>query len=154
MTITTDAVLGMSHDIFATLGLRVRGTPLDVAPPPPTAREMTAFVLISGDWKGAVSVQCSDSSARRVAASMFGCAEAEVDADQLVDALGELANMMGGNLKSVLGVSCALSLPAVVAGDAMRVSLPHGQQVLALRFGVGADDAFVLRVIKAEEVRS
>jgi chemotaxis protein CheX len=44
---------------------------------------------------------------------MFQLSEDEVAPDLIQDALGELTNMTGGNLKSLLPEPCFLSLPAV-----------------------------------------
>ena len=44
---------------------------------------------------------------------MFQLNEDEVVSDLVQDALGELTNMTGGNMKSLLPEPCYLSLPAV-----------------------------------------
>jgi chemotaxis protein CheX len=70
-------------------------------------------IQISGAWDGEVSLDCSAELARSLAALMFG-GEAETAAsDEIRDALGELTNMLGGNIKSLLPGPCQLSLPNV-----------------------------------------
>src|SRR4051812_23190559 len=59
-------------------------------------------VHITGPWAGSVVVECPAPFGRLVAASMFGSEPDEVTEDELVDVVGELANMTGGNVKALL----------------------------------------------------
>ncbi|HYC76464.1 MAG TPA: chemotaxis protein CheX [Planctomycetota bacterium] len=99
------------------IGLSPR--PVAVAVSSPLAeRRVVAVVRIYGAWSGAVTLSAPLSLARRAAAAMFGVdVDATTDADA-IDALGEIANMTGGNIKSLLPGDCALSLPAVTIGAA------------------------------------
>lgn len=79
-------------------------------------------VLIAGDWEGTVTLACSASMARHAAASMFGKTPAETEEGEILDALGELTNMVGGGYKTLLPGTCNLSVPkvqGVVAHDAV-----------------------------------
>src|SRR5712691_9554787 len=75
---------------------------------------LTACVQITGLWEGAVTLDCSAALARRTAAIMFGVSPEDASLDEIHDALGELTNMTGGNIKTLLPGPCQLSLPAVV----------------------------------------
>jgi chemotaxis protein CheX len=75
--------------------------------------QLTALVRIEGASPCAVSVCAPEASARRVAARMFDHSEAEVDEAEILDAIGELANMCGGNAKAMVDGATALSLPLV-----------------------------------------
>jgi chemotaxis protein CheX len=97
---------------------------LDVNPgaPPLAPRQrppdlLTGCVQITGKWQGAVTLDCSPELARKAAAIMFGVEPRETTIDQIHDALGELTNIIGGNVKSLLPDPCHLSLPAVTAGS-------------------------------------
>jgi chemotaxis protein CheX len=81
-------------------------------------------VHITGSWSGSVVVECPERFGRVVAASMFGSAPEEVADDELVDVIGELANMTGGNVKALLEGESTLSLPTVVRGSDFRVVVP------------------------------
>ncbi len=98
--------------------------------PPPDGSEpellgtvMTGCVQISGAWQGAVTLQCTSDLARAAAATMFETDPARTSPEEIRDALGELVNMVGGNIKALLGGSLQLSLPLVVEGtrDALCV---------------------------------
>jgi len=74
---------------------------------------LAGCVHISGEWQGVVALDCPQELAKKAASIMFQMSEDEVAPDLVQDALGELTNMTGGNLKSLLPEPCFLSLPAV-----------------------------------------
>jgi chemotaxis protein CheX len=85
--------------------------PVPVAPP---AEVVSAWVTISGPWNGAVVVTCAPATA----AALTECVlmtrpPTVVDDEDVADALGELANVLGGNIKSVLPGPSALGLPQI-----------------------------------------
>ncbi len=59
----------------------------------------SATVHISGSWNGSVILSCSSTLARRAAAAMFEIGVNNLDDGEVADALGELVNIIGGNLK-------------------------------------------------------
>jgi chemotaxis protein CheX len=101
------------------LGLDVQ--PIRTASSAMPERPLVGTVRISGAWEGEVRLRCSSDLARRIAAVMFAIDPSMTTAAQAADALGELANMTGGNLKALLPEPCQLSTPAVEVGaDAAR----------------------------------
>lgn len=77
---------------------------------------LTAAVHFAGEWKGAVLLQCGLPEALAFTNCLMVSEEQSRADDDVRDALGELTNMVGGNLKSVLPPGVALSIPSVVAG--------------------------------------
>ncbi|GAA0742810.1 chemotaxis protein CheX [Dactylosporangium roseum] len=88
-------------------------SPLVPTPAEKHVADVTASVSVTGAWRGHVLVSCSDAAARNVAAALLGIEFDEVTEEDVADALGELANIIGGNVKSLLPEPCALSLPHV-----------------------------------------
>jgi chemotaxis protein CheX len=86
---------------------------LPVPPATGSADDVTASVSVTGAWRGHVLVSCSDGASRNAAAALLGIEIDDVTDDDVADALGELANIIGGNVKSLLPEPCALSLPHV-----------------------------------------
>lgn len=83
----------------------------------PGGDRLTAVVQLAGDWNGAVLLECDRGQACRFAGRFLSTA-AFVDVDDVVrDVLGELTNMIGGNLKCVLTSGIRLSMPSVVDGS-------------------------------------
>ncbi|HSL56812.1 MAG TPA: chemotaxis protein CheX [Acidimicrobiales bacterium] len=88
-------------------------------------REVRAAVQITGSWTGALVIECPEPAAQAFAAAMLGMDPGEELAeDELRDVVGELANMAGGNLKALVGVDTRLSLPTVVVGADLHLSVP------------------------------
>jgi chemotaxis protein methyltransferase CheR len=84
---------------------------------PPSATDVAATVRLTGAWKGGITLRCSAGMARRAAAAMFRVSEAQVTDADLRDAVGELANIAAGNLRSYLPGPTALSLPRAENGE-------------------------------------
>ena len=121
------------HQISADIWAAILG--LDLKPNPPVDthlpqdRVVTGCVQITGEWSGAVTVQCSEKLARRATALMFGSEDEEVTEEETTDTIGELANMTGGNVKSLLDGSCQLSLPSVTTGRDYHLAIPGAAPV-------------------------
>lgn len=94
------------------LGLEVWQKPNPTAGPE-DQETVTTFVDISGAWEGSIALSFSGAFGRRMAATMLACSEAEATPTSVKDALGELANVLGGNVKGILPGPCKLSLPKV-----------------------------------------
>jgi chemotaxis protein CheX len=108
------------------------------APPGPLGEGYRAAVRISGESRAEVAVWCGAGFARRVAGAMFGFTEADLTEADLRDAVGELANILGGNLKALMPGPSSLSCP-VVDPTASGSSLP------GIRFAVDGQ-AFAVEV--------
>jgi len=77
---------------------------------------VTAAVHFAGAWQGAVLLECTPLQACRFAELLMSIDPPEIIDDDVRDAVGELANMLAGNLKSVLPPGVVLSMPLVVDG--------------------------------------
>ena len=73
---------------------------------------------------GNVSLFVSREFAREMTAAMLGMTVDDIGSDEEVhDVIGEVCNMVGGDLKSRLcdaGFSCSLSIPSVTFGENFR----------------------------------
>ena len=65
---------------------------------------------------------------------MFGLGSEAADPEAVRNALGELTNMLGGNLKALLPGPSHLGLPTVVSGQDYAVSVPASRPVLQVNF--------------------
>lgn len=63
--------------------------------------------------------------------------------DDIRDALGELANMLAGNVKALLPEPCAISLPAVAFGPDHHVSVVGTSPVATVAFTCAGERLFV-----------
>ena len=111
----TDPVLSIAEDLFASMVDAEPGTlrPWD-GPVPALASEIHAWVDVHGPAAGRVLLSTEEGTAADLARALLGLDAADdvSDAD-LVDALGEVANVVGGNVKALVVDPHALGLPAV-----------------------------------------
>ena len=93
---------------------------LEVIPAPPSLAPaddpdwLIGGVTIRGAWNGTVLVHCPAALARHVAGVMFDTDPAAATAAQIDDAVCEVTNMTGGNIKSLLPEPCWLELPRIL----------------------------------------
>lgn len=84
-----------------------------LSPAAPSA-DVCASVSVTGAWRGHIVVTCSMGAARNVAGALLGIDLEDVTPEDVSDAVGELANIIGGNVKSLMPEPSALSLPVVL----------------------------------------
>src|ERR1700722_3579948 len=78
---------------------------------------LTAAVHLSGGWSGAALFECNRHQACQLASRFLSIDPPDALDDVVRDALGELANMIGGNMKCVIPLGAiSLSMPSVVDG--------------------------------------
>ena len=82
---------------------------------------IAGYVELSGGWEGVVAVTCSVELALKISRLMFG-KRSKGTQDEMVDALGEIANIVGGNLKSYIA-ECGY-------GDRYSLSTPQFSETL------------------------
>ena len=86
---------------------------------------IVASVFVDGPWSGAILVGVTQTTGRAIAAALLAVPESDVLDDDVSDAVGEVANVVGGNLKTLLPPPSSLSLPIVASGSQTRV-VPAG----------------------------
>ena len=62
-----------------------------------------------------------------------------VSPDDLTDVLGELANIVGGNVKAMLPTGAFLSLPQVVLAPASATRYPNAERIAGI-YGLWEDE--------------
>jgi chemotaxis protein CheX len=93
---------------------------------------VTATVSVTGGWSGHIAVQTAYPTAAALGAAMLGIDAESVQHADLVDAMGELVNIVGGNVKALLEPPNQLSLPHVVIGSADGHHWPKAVQMCRL----------------------
>lgn len=109
----------------------------------------TGMVTISGAWEGAVVVRCAKDLAFSVSESMFGMQRGEATDDDVRDAIGEITNMVGGNVKALLPEPSKLGLPMVGEGTDYGLSMP-GTEVKA-EVGLSCEFGYLLISIREKQ---
>ena len=78
---------------------------------------LTSVIHLAGHWNGAVLLECDRRQACSFAGRFLSIDPPETVDDVVRDVLGELANIIGGNLKCILTPGIGLSMPSVVDGS-------------------------------------
>ncbi len=134
MHIDAQKIAVLVDDIWmATLGLPTRPA-ADDASGSSSEPTLDGIINIAGDWQGTVAVRVPKPLAARIAARMFRLGDTAPTLEDMQDALGEITNMTGGNIKALLPGHCFLSLPAVVEGRADTIRVPSSQVVTRVAF--------------------
>ena len=98
--------------------------------------EVLSIIGIRGEWKGSFMLVCDPASACKLVSTMLGSDIPTLD-NEVLDGIGELANIMMGNLKDVLeegSKDVAMTPPTVVHGDNMIVRARAKQEWLVVPF--------------------
>jgi chemotaxis protein CheX len=94
--------------------------------------EVHSSVSITGSWHGHLVYASSAAAARDAAAAFLAMEAGEVSQEDVSDVLGELANIVGGNVKAMLPDGCFLSLPQVVMAPATATRYPTAMRISGL----------------------
>jgi len=74
---------------------------------------VTVNIQISGHWQGFIAMIIEHDLAQQLAIKMFSVDKEQVTDEEINDAVSEMINIIGGNLKSLLPKPNKLSLPMV-----------------------------------------
>ncbi len=94
----------------------------------PCAGRLTSFVQMTGDWNGAVLLECTPRQACLFAGRILSMEPPAIVDDGVCDAIGELANVIGGNFKCGMSTGVRLSMPTVLDGSHYDVRM-EGSEV-------------------------
>jgi chemotaxis protein CheX len=93
----------------------------------PSLDRLTASVRLSGDWNGAVLLECDRWQACQFAGRFLSIDPPDTVNEDVRDVLGELTNMIGGNLKSVVAMGLSLSMPSITDGNECGLAMVEGE---------------------------
>ena len=127
---------------------------LDLVPAGSAWREdevgVVGCVQIVGAWEGAIRLDLSPALATKAAAAFTGVQPAEVTADEIKDAAGELANITAGSVKILLPAPSHLSLPVTADGTDYKVRIKGGRRLLQAAFDHSGEGLLVTILERAE----
>ncbi len=95
---------------------------------------ISGIIGLSGNAVGMVVLSLSDEVAKRATSVMLLCETDEIDAD-VIDAVGELTNMVAGAAKAELAeFDLRVSLPNVVTGEDHAIRFPSNVTPICVPF--------------------
>jgi chemotaxis protein CheX len=116
------------------LGCDARRGNLSLADPVKRQFPISGVIGLSGNAAGMVVINLSEEVAMQSAAAMLMMDVTEVD-DDVLDAVGELANMVAGAAKAKLEeFNLSVSLPNIVTGENHEIRFPSSHQPICVPF--------------------
>ena len=110
---------------------------------------MSAIVGIAGSMSALIDVYCSRDAALQIASVLLEEEISEIN-EEVLDAIGELANMLGGAMKGRLtraGRQLELTVPFVIAGDRYTVKRPVNATGVQIPFLLDGKNRFEFTII-------
>jgi len=114
---------------------------------------ITGMVGFAGTYSGVISIHCPVALALMITSNMLGVECDEIN-DDLNDAIGEIANMLGGSVKQVLskgGLDVKLSIPTVISGEDYTVNSLSDNDCVVVPFTVEGFTLLVGLTLKKED---
>ncbi len=131
------AIIDGTREVFTTMlmveletGTPIEGTGGDVQ------ANITSMLGLGKDIRGMLAVHCPANVAKDITGTFLGMEVKELDGD-VKDAIGEIANMVAGNLKIFFlenGQDVELAIPTTVVGDSFHTSGMFGATRVAVPF--------------------
>ncbi len=141
MHLSSDDVAQIVQEVWSSmLGLDVEPLEVEIDSSGPA---VAGSVGVSGATDCLISMEMQEAAARAVAAAMFGLEADGVSDDDVADAVGELTNMVGGNIKSLLPEPSTLSLPVVAHGTIPALRVVGAKVLLSQGFLSGDHPVYV-----------
>ncbi|PID73072.1 MAG: chemotaxis protein CheX [Desulfobacterales bacterium] len=111
----------------------------------PFKNSISGVIGLAGTRKGVLAIHTPEAVAFAITSGFLGMEVTEVNAD-VEDAVGEVANMLGGNIKMFLtdkGRDIELSLPSIVKGEAYDFQPGGDVERIVVPFTCAAGDFFI-----------
>ncbi len=146
-------IIESTQDIFSSMIM------LDVSAGEPYSRHKTVLensisgiIGLAGTRKGLLAIHLPKKSALAVTTAFLGMDVDEINED-VRDAIGELANMIGGSIKSALdpkGSNIQLSMPSSVFGEEYTIDCLADAEEITVPFSFDGNSFLVELQIAAE----
>lgn len=109
---------------------------------------LLSSIQIAGGWMGSVVLSMSPEVSSAAASAMLQIEAGEVTDEDQQDVAGELVNMIGGNIKSLLPGPSLLSLPTVIAGENAGFRV-HGAELIDNVLFISSAGQFQVRLFES-----
>jgi len=141
-----ETIAEITKGVFSTMVMLdvVDEPPLD-APVLKFHETVTSMVGLAGSHSGILAIHCPKKLALLVTSNMLGMEMTDVDED-VNDAMGEIANMVGGDVKHIFspkGADINLSIPTVIYGSDYALESVSSTESLVMPFVCG-EERFLL----------
>ena len=138
-------IIDATVDIFTTMVM------MDITAGEPSSDVMrplrastTGTIGLGGLYKGMLAIHIPNEVAMAITSSFLGMEVEDVNEDVL-DAVGELTNMLGGSVKAILsesGSDIQLSLPSTISGDEYNFQCKEKADIIVIPFSIADNQEF------------
>lgn len=127
--------LSATVDVFRTmLSCELKRGPLGLKRDNTQEFEVSGLIGLSGKCQGMVAFSLGRNTAIRAAEIMLGQCPDGLNAD-VIDAIGEITNMIAGGAKTLLTeYQLSIGLPTVICGSSHSIKFPSGSTPLVIPF--------------------
>jgi chemotaxis protein CheX len=149
-----DKIMASVQEIFSSMVV------MDILPGAPILGEInplqstiTGMIGLAGTHKGMLAIHLPEALAKKVTGNFLGMDVDEIDND-VQDAIGELANMLGGSIKAILsenGKDIKLSMPSTICGQEYRFQSHYEGESVIVPFAAEDSQFLVELRIKKED---
>jgi chemotaxis protein CheX len=151
---TAGFVIDATREVFSTMVMMEATDDFPLKEPVRRFKcSITGMVGFAGTYSGVISIHCPVALALKITSNMLGVDCDEVNED-LNDAIGEIANMLGGSVKQVLskgGLDVKLSIPTVISGEDYTVNSLSDNDCVVVPFTVEGYTLLVGLTLKKED---
>lgn len=142
----TQNVVDATCEIFDTM-LLIEVVPGEVRKNRPNVftNGISGIVGMAGGYRGMLAIHCSDQVAMAITGAFLGMEVTSID-DDVKDAMGEMANMLAGGIKTSLaelGRDINLSIPSAISGPEYTLECPKNDLAVIVPFKMLAGEFLV-----------
>jgi chemotaxis protein CheX len=110
--------------------------------------DISGIIGITGEASGAVAISMKTETALKITGLLTGEAHTDID-DAVKDAIGELVNIIAGNVKKYLEemFKLVISLPSIVSGKDHKVVWPNEKnRIVCIPFTLFSNETICLSI--------
>ncbi|QDV73453.1 chemotaxis protein CheX [Botrimarina mediterranea] len=143
MVAVINPLLGSVVETFNTmLGSKARRGALELRGIDAEPYEISALIALSGGTKGVICLSFDRLTALEIGARLLGGSNWKLT-PAVLDAVGEIANVVAGSAKSKLEMGLNMGLPAIVRRENFCIRFPSGSDPMRLHFDSDIGPFFV-----------
>ncbi len=151
----TDALLDGAREVFETM-MFMTVEVCDEQDQKVSGKTLLGSITFKGKVEGVLTIFCDTNCARTIADNMLGLdPEDEISEEEIMDAVGEVANMVMGTVKSRMMDSVGdlqVSIPSVIQGSQLESRLGDNTEKVTLK--VNLDESVAMLGLAFREVQS
>ena len=110
---------------------------------------LASCIHITGAWHGSVTLYCSTDLAKKISTAMTSIPMEDLTFEEIQDVMGEIVNMVAGNVKSLLPQPSTISLPSVAITD-FDLRIPKTEMINTVTFEC-AQNLFLLSLLQEKD---